>query len=89
MNGSTNKTRRQLTPLLDPAYRHLFKKDLRVFSFWLYGWHGNNPDLHLMEKVWCWVQSEINKKACRTFAKLEREVHNVFMSILRSTSRLD
>ena len=50
----------------------------------LQGWPGNSLDLNFTKNVWSWLQTEVNKKACSTFAEFEAEVQNVFRSIPRT-----
>ena len=50
----------------------------------LQGWPGNSPDLNLIANAWSWVQTEVNKRACRTFSEFEVEVQNVFRNVSRT-----
>lgn len=47
-------------------------------------WPPNSPDLSPIENVWAYVQTEVNKKGCATFAEFQAEVKKTFKELPRS-----
>lgn len=47
----------------------------------LQGWPGNSPDLSPIENVWAYVDAEVAKKGCQTFAEFKAAVNLTFEAL--------